>query len=132
MKTIDKYIIEKLIIDKNTGLDRDSSLDWDARTFKPYDIIYSNPNISRGVNKPGKPGIPSFYKVISNNKKKLEIAHLGTKYVSGNRNGGEAVPENEKEIIGNPVKISIDKNGFAIYGANVLYLWDGKPEKFYC
>lgn len=123
MQNINSYIVEKLHLDKDIYTHDDN----DAREFEVNDIIYTNPNIEVEGN-PSKPGIPVFYKVISNNKKKLEICMLGSELISGSTKNGEKIP-NEKEY--GKCKLTIGKNGITEYGSNILFKWDGNPVKFY-
>ena len=127
MKNIYNFIFEKLKINKDS-----KNLEiydwWDATKFKKDDIVYINPNISRGLNKPGKPGIPSFFIVVWNHGKSLKITAINSIIISGDESEGKIIP-NEK-ILYNSMIISI-KDEIAKVNGYVLYLWDGSPEKFY-
>lgn len=127
MKDIDKYITEKFKISKDIeNIDDYSS---DARRFKKNDILFSNPNISHGLKKSGRPGLPSFYKVTDTDKKRVKIAPIGNKLVSGDRKNGECIPDDN--VVYKDSWLKIDNDGLIYYGGNVIYLWDGTPEKFY-
>lgn len=124
-----KYIQEKLVITRNLKREHNQE-DWcDATTYRKDDILYSNPNYARGKNKGGNPGIPSFYRVLSNDGKRLQIQPIGCNILHKQNGEGECEADTSHSYA--PCYIKIDKNNFAYYGGNVLYYWDGKPEKFY-
>ena len=127
MKQINSFILEKLKINKDSK--NLEIYDWDATKFKKGDIVYINPNIVRGVNKPGKPGIPLFFIVVWNHGKSLKITEINSCIISGDESEGEIMP-NEKVLFDSmivPIKDEIAK----VKGGYVLYLWDGSAEKFY-
>jgi len=129
MININKYIIEKLHLNKNIKV-KDETTDWDARTFEKGDILFTNPNIVRSLKKPGKPGPVSWYKVLDNDGKILKLLSLGSHITKIKDKQYESVPDfrDTFETTNNP----IDKEGFCIYDDKVLYRWDSKePEKFY-
>ena len=126
MKNIYNFIFEKLKINKDSKYTE--IYDWDATKFTKNDILYINPNIIRGIKKPGKPGIPSFFKVEWNNGKKIKIAILDGKIVSGDETEGEIVPYTK---VIHDSKIILIKDKMAKINGYTLYLWNGNPEKFY-
>lgn len=126
MRNINVYIIEKLRINKDTNIGNFLN----AKEFQKDDILYVNPNISINSNETGKPGIPSFYKVISNNGKRLTISPILSKIeFEKDEKHGIATPNEKKQYKSS--SININKDGLTYYGGNVLCLWDGNPIKFY-
>ena len=129
MRTISTYIIEKLNLNDKEKFDYNEHEYWNARRFQKDNILYTNPNISRGPKNPGRPGLPAFYKVTDIGKNKIKIAPIGDKLVNGDRKKGEYMPDDSR--IYKDCWLKIDDDGFIYYGGNVVYLWDGTPEKFY-
>ena len=130
MKAIDTYINEKLVLNKDNI--KDYAVEpyfCDAKTFKKDDILFSNPNIDHKPQIEGKPGIPSFYKVTDADKKRVKVAPIRDKLVSGDRKNGECMPDDN--VVYRDCWLKIDDDVLIFYGGNILYLWDGMPVKYY-
>ena len=121
MKTIDNYINEKLVLNKQSQVTKEKVNPNDPANFKVGDILCG----TWGYNMV----IPAFYKIIKKTNKTFVLKELKEKLVSGHYNGNFEVVatdkfENDKEIKVRPNKI----NRLVITNKRLsLSLWDGEP-----
>lgn len=97
---------------------------WDARTFKPGDILDASFHYSMKI--------PYFFIVTRNTGKTVFARKLGKVVKSADRWGqsGTMVPNladrSDKEYKGR-----INKNNYLSLDGNTAHVWDGHPVSFY-
>lgn len=118
MKQIDKFIIEKLHLNKDTKTTEkkvDDPTTWDVDdilvTIGGYNMI-----------------LVDFYKIIKSTGKSFKVKELEKKNVSGNGWQGECVPVEDKfEKDAQEITCRINKWGDVKIDDHHARLWDGKP-----
>ena len=124
MKQLDKYIIEKLHLNKDieTAEERDKSK---PENWEVGDIIYSNFSYSMII--------IDFYKIVKISGKTFTFRKLKDKIVSGNGQAGKSVPipdefdtketEEKRARINKFGDVKLDKYTYCYY-------WNGEPVAF--
>lgn len=123
MKTINNYIIEKLVINKDSSNKNEKRDKYNAREYQVGDIICAVYEWnSRHVH---------FFKIIGfKGKATVEAIELGKKLVSGDWQNGECVPD-ETKADKNAETYRINNKGRLKIKDYFCYLWDGTPESYY-
>lgn len=120
MKSISKFVIEKLIINKDTkNIKRETN---DPTTWQIGDILCGTWGYSMTL--------PEWYQIVKKTPKGFGVVELSSKIIKGSRNGQwEEIPDEskrEKDLQGKVINCRIKKYGGLKIENTWVHLWDGE------
>lgn len=119
MENIKKYIVEKLIINKNIKTQEKSDPD-DPMTWKVGDILAGTYGYSMTL--------PHFYKIIKRTAKMFTVKRMKGKIVSGHKNGQwQEIADENAPLDNHEYRAKINKWGRVRVDDISVRLWDGEP-----